>query len=243
MTAQETNIEMRELAILLMGALGALVAIFLKEAVQRGLQRRVITWQLFGYLIAWKSNIVRAAPICAIYLKVEAREKYLTESYSEGTEAFHKRWMAHSKERDEAREAIKKAVLLSVSEGKLLEMDGFISTISELSAEALAQRRTMIADSKLFISDKDVSLLGRAVAMNVIQFKTSVIDLLSAIEGVVKLAGVEGEQRAPVMAHLVDQVVIHGEEALVALIRLDRQVDALSKQSIPQLVINVLRGR
>lgn len=234
---------MKEVAILLMGALGAVVAIFLKEAVQHGLQRRVITWQLFGYLIAWKSNIVRTAPIGAIYLKVEERDKYLTESYAEGTEAFQKRWMAHSKERDAAREEIKKAVLLAVSEGKLLEMDGLSSTISELSAEALAQRRAMIADSKLFISDKDASLLGRAVAMNVIQFKTSVIDLFAAMEGVVKLAGIQGELRAPVMAHLVDQVVTHGEEALVALIRLERQVDALSKQSIPQLVINVLRGR
>lgn len=36
-------------ATLVLGGIGAIVAIYLKEAAQTATQRRVIAWQLFGY--------------------------------------------------------------------------------------------------------------------------------------------------------------------------------------------------
>ena len=85
-------------------------------------------------------------------------------------------------------------------------------------------------------------MLGRAVAMNVIQFRTSSLDISNVIEGAIKLMGLQGEQRATSLAQLVDQVVILGESALIAFIRLERHVDRVSKQSVPNLVWSVLRG-
>jgi len=63
------------------------------------------------------------------------------------------------------------------------------------------------------------------------------------IEGVIKLADIQGEQRAAMLAQLVDEIVILGENGFVAFIRLERHVDHVSKRSIPELVWDVLRGR
>ena len=101
----------------------------------------------------------------------------------------------------------------------------------------------MLSDSKSFISDKDASMLGRAIAMNVIQFRTSMVDISAAFEQGMRLAFIQGEQRGAVLANLVDQIVLLGEAALIAFIRLERHVDRVSKQSIPKLVWNVLLGR
>ena len=232
----------KEFLILVLGATGAILAIFLKEAVQHALHRRVIAWQLFGYLVAWKANIVRAPPLLGLYLRVEEREKQLTESYSDGTEAFRTRWMEQSKVRDEAREEIKSAIQKALTENIDFKLDDFYMKALELGAESFALRRTMLADSKSFISDKDAAMLGRAVAMNVIQFRTSILDISNVIEGAIKLMGLQGEQRATSLAQLVDQVVILGESALIAFIRLERHVDRVSKQSVPNLVWSVLRG-
>lgn len=234
---------MKEFLALMFGAIGAIVAIFLKEAVQHALQRRVIAWQLFGYLVAWKANMVNAAPLLGIYLKVQERERKLTESYADGTEVFRARWMAQSDERDKAKEEIKQLIQRTVEKNGDFKQDDFIVKLLELGAESFAQRRTMLADSKSFISDKDASMLGRAVAMNVIQFRTSVLDLSAVIEGALKLAHIQGEHRVVAMTSLVDQVVTLGETALVAFVRLERHVDRISRQSIPELVWSIFHGK
>lgn len=51
---------------LLLGAIGAVAAILLKEAVQQALERRAIAWQLFGYVLAWQKQIVRLPPLFAV---------------------------------------------------------------------------------------------------------------------------------------------------------------------------------
>jgi len=151
--------------------------------------------------------------------------------------------MEQSKERDDMRNEIRGAVQKVLEEKRDVKIDESLTLMLELGAEAFAQRRSMLADSKSFVSDKDASMLGRAVAMNVIQFRTAMVDITAAIEGVVRLTLVQGEQRAAVLASMVDQIVLLGETALIAFIRLERHADRVSKQSIPELVWSVLRGR
>lgn len=234
---------MKEILLLLLGALGAIIAIFMKEAVQHALQRRVIAWQLFGYLMAWKSNIIKSAPLAALYLKVEERDKQLVESFSQGTAAFRVRWEQQYKQRDEIRKDIREAIEKALVEKGDIKIEQSSLNVIALAATEMSHSRTLLADSKSFISDKDAAMLGRQIAVHAIQFRTALLAVLAAIESGMRIAELQGEQRASMSAHLIDQVVIQGEMAMVAFIRLEQHVDRLTQQTVPKMTWNVLRGR
>ena len=231
---------MKEVGVLVLGGLGALLAIFLKEAVQQALQRRVLAWQLFGYLLAWKSNIVRSPVLLGIYMKVEERDKRLTASMAEGTSAFEAQWKRHSAEGAETRGWIKEAVQQAMSKDRDFRLDEATAELLEHGLAALAQRQTWLVDSKSFVSDKDAAMLGRAIALNVIQFRTSMLDAVAALQAIGLFSKSTAEHRTSAIANMIDEVVIHGESALVAFIRLERQVAQISKQSVAQLVWDIL---
>ncbi len=94
----------------LIGALGAIGAIYLKEAVQAAIQRRVIAWQLQGYLIAWQSNLVKHAPVFAAYQKVKERTLSLRDAAIRGTEEFTTEHGQQFEEKRDLREKVKAAL-------------------------------------------------------------------------------------------------------------------------------------
>lgn len=231
---------MKEVGTLILGGLGALLAIFLKEAVQQALQRRVLAWQLFGYLLAWKSNIVRTSTMLGIYMKVEERDKKLTASMADGTAAFEAQWKQHRAEGEETRNGIREAVQQAMAKDKDFQLDEATATLLEHGLAALTQRQNWLVDSKSFVSDKDAAMLGRSVALNVIQFRTSMVDAVAALQAIVLLAKSTTDHRASAIANMIDEVVVHGETALVAFIRLERQVARISKQSVAKVVWDIL---
>lgn len=208
------------------------------------MQRRVIVWQLFGYLMSWKSQIVKHVPVIAIYEKVKERNLALTKAAARSTTEFQRVHTQQFHDRTELREKVKAALTEAISKADMKGPCKIIHTvlITE-TASSLAEQRNLLADSKSFISDRDAAMLGKAPAMNVVQFRTSLLFLLSTMEGVLKLLPHEADERPKIVADLVDQVIVYGEEMLVALIRLERNIERISQKSLFALTVDILQGR
>ena len=231
-------------ATLVVGGFGAIAAIYLKEAAQAAMQRRVIAWQLFGYLMSWRSQIVRNGHFVMIYEGVKARNLALTSAMPKGSAEVRRLLEEQSKERAELREQIKTVVkeALEKDNGAVLETAALKFYSSEASIFAVEWRKQLV-DSKSFISDRDAALLGKAAAMNVIQFRSNMLSLSNTFESALKLLHAEADNKPEAIASLVDAMVVSGEDALTAFIRLEGNVDAISAKSPTTLTIDILMGK
>jgi|GEM_PF-5628588 len=93
------------------------------------------------------------------------------------------------------------------------------------------------------MSDEAASILGSSVAMNVIQFRTAMIDVLSSLEGLFKVIQLDLRDSKDTIAELVDQIIVSGDDAFDSFVRLDRAVDAISKQSVIEHVLGIFRSK
>lgn len=234
---------MKEILTLLLGAVGAIIAIFAKEAVQQALQRRVIAWQLFGYLLSWKSTIVKEGPLLTLYMAIEAEEKQITESLSKGAAELRAQLAKRNQKQIDIRKKIKDSIEAALKNNAEAKFDQSTLMLLESGAFGISQSRALLVDSKTFISDRDAAILGRQVSIHAIQFRTALLAILGAFEGGLKMATLEGEQRTAVFTYLVDQVVVQGEGAFVAFIRLEQYVDQITRRTIPQITWDILRGK
>jgi hypothetical protein len=231
-------------ATLIIGAVGAISAIFLKEAVQAAMQRRIVSWQLLGYLMQWRSLIVKHAPMVSIYETVKKRNYELVSAAGRGNSEFQRVHSEQVKERSEMREKVKEVIIDAISKADLTELgESFHSVLITETAASLSEQRKLLADSKTFISDRDAATLGKQAAMNVVQFRSSLLYLLGTMEGLFKLIPHKSEKSPTTIANFVDQMILYGEELLVAMIRLESKTEAISKQSLHTLTLEILRGR
>jgi len=129
---------------IILGALGALLAIFLKEAVQQALLRRARAWQLFGYLFSLKKSIVRNGHLFAVYVKLEERHNKLMLALSEGTEAFKNQRETASKERTKFREELKVTILAALEKTERIEFRETHLALVSFASDSLALRRELL---------------------------------------------------------------------------------------------------
>lgn len=235
----ESNLQMNTtitLVGLLLGAVGALSAIYLKEAVQQAILRRTLAWQLFGYLQVMKRQILRNDLLYQVYDKVKLREAELQTSLEGGTELFSQKWRAQNNSREELQKILLDALnpkLIPFTEGSnpgqaLQEAGILIASFQPL----LAQHRRDLVDGKMFLSDRDAAQLGRRVALNAIQFKGSLQTLLACFEQLPAAIKSEEGMRSALLKMLIDQFVVQGEDFLEALVRLERATDRITRQSL-----------
>ena len=57
-----------------------------------------------------------------------------------------------------------------------------------------------------------------------------------------KVLPLNSEQLGAVEASLVDSLIVYGEEMFVALVRLEGNVERISKRSLIELTADILRG-
>ena len=240
----EISGELGTVATLVIGAIGALTAILLKEAVQAAMQRRVLAWQLFGYLISWKKQIVKNGTVVSVYEKVKERQLALTKAAVRSTTDFQKVFLKQHQDLTEIRETVKAGMIEALSKADATDLHKVLNTmlVTE-AASSFAEQRKLLTDSKSFISDRDAAKLGKGIAIHVVQFRTSFLYMSMAFESVLKLIPHEADDRPKIIADLVDNIIVYGEELLVALIRLEQNVESLSKKSLFQLTIDILAGR
>ncbi len=233
---------------LILGAVGAIFAIYLKEAAQSAIQRRIIAYQLSGYLMWWKARIVKSGPAFLIYQEVQKREAALKESATKGTEAFRKQYEHQNATQADARTLITAEVSKMIESRQDVKTNALTMKIVDEAVAFSALQRSYLVDSKTFISDKDAAILGKRFAINVVQFRVSMVYTMVAIEGLIKTACIDGEDVenrnfSKIATGLIDSIIVSGEELIIAMIRLERNVDALTKKSLLQLTIDVLLGR
>lgn len=227
---------------LLAGALGALLAILLKEAVQQAILKRTVAWQLFGYILLWQKQVLRYPPLFAMYQKVKDRELELRTSLTQGTSAFAAKHQQQSAQRDELRKAIREAVIKAASDAKpALDALTPLNGVWDHVRTQLAQQRKDLLDAKTFISDRDAAVLGRSFAFNVVQFKASLQSILAIAETFPSTLVMSEGDRANLFAELIDQLVLQGEAFFESLHRLEQGVDRLSKLSLWRLVWTTLK--
>lgn len=233
---------------LILGAFGALLAIFLKEAAQSAIQRRVIAHQLAAYLVWWKGRICKSLPVFMVYQEVQKREVELGESASKGTQAFRNQFEKQTAKQIEIRNMIKEELAKAIENRKDAKTSALTKRLIQEAALFSENQRAYLLDSKTFISDRDAAILGKAFARNVVQFRVSMQYLLAAFEGILKSVAIESElaesaELAKVVAQLVDSIIISGEELVIAMIRLERDVDSLIKKTLLQCTVDILLGR
>lgn len=226
------------------GAVGALTAIFLKEAVQAALQRRLIAWQLQGYLMAWKSNLLRQDVMASLYIEAGKRRDALSDAYRQGSAHFSKVHEEQRAERNVQRDRAKAAILNTFKAKEGGEPSHTLPlAYLNLAGEMLAEQRKLLADSKTFLSDRDGAHLGNYAASHVVQFRASLLTLASAIEAIPQAAKFEEHERSNAIAQFVDQIMVSGEDALVSFISLEATADRISRKSLASLVWDILTGR
>ncbi len=224
---------------LLLGAIGAVAAILLKEAVQQALERRAIAWQLFGYVLAWQKQIVRLPPLFAVYQKVKDREASLRASMRDGTAAFSQQLLQQTTTRDDVRKKLREGIISALEEAKFDALGSNFPSVVKGGLAQVTQQRRDLMDGKSFILDKDAAVLGRAFAFNVVQFRVSLCQLFLCVESLPAVLEVEESHRGALLAQVIDQLVLHGEDFFESLLRLERGIDRASKLPLWRLTWEV----
>lgn len=232
------------LGTLLLGALGAVALLYLKEAVQSAMQRRVIAWQLQGYLLSWRSVFLKHPLFFSAYEKVKERTAALGSAALEGNATFREVHLRQSKELDELRANAKTGITEALAKGELsFSGDDAQTAFMEACRESLADQRRLLADARSFISDRDAAVLGKAAALNAVQFRNSMINFSSTLETLLRVLPASSKKSSTLSGTLADSLLVYGESALVAMVRMERIAERASKQNVLELTSDVLIGR
>jgi hypothetical protein len=232
------------LGTLLLGALGAVALLYLKAAVQSAMQRRVIAWQLQGYLLSWRSVFLKHPLFFRAYEKVKERTTALGSAALEGNATLREVHLQQSKELDELRANAKTGITEALTKGELsFSGDDAQTAFMEACRESLADQRRLLADARSFISDHDAAVLGKAAALNAVQFRNSMINFSSTLETLLRVLPVSSEKSSTLSGMLADSLLVYGESALVAMVRMEHIAERASKQNVLELTSDVLIGR
>jgi hypothetical protein len=233
---------------LVIGGGGALIAIFLKEAVQTAIKRQTLLAQLNAYVLHWNRHILRSPEVYEVFKVVRDREDKLLAAVSKGKEAFHTAHNENVTARDELRKKIKDDVTKYLSGEEGLQALPWKSALLPTAKDAVTVTRQYLMDNKTFISDSDAAYLGPRIANATVSFRSSAVQISLAFEGLIRIlheAEDENQRKdlATLSSHVVDSFVLDGEDLLASLVRLERYVDEARQRMLLLHVLDILRGR
>lgn len=235
------NNSLREVLLVFFGAIGALIAIFLKEAIQYALQKRTTIWQLSAYLDVWRSSLMQSVEIYSIYKNVKDKNERLNQSALEGKSSFAKEWLDQDQKKRQFREELTAKIKESFSKNPDILKSQPSFDHFKLATSSIEHRRQLLIDSKTFISDKDAAILGKTIASNVVNFRNSVHELYLSFEQIFKISDDKTVDLAGIIPKLVDQIILHGEAAILAFIRLEKNTEKIVNYSLLRLMLTVLK--
>lgn len=233
---------------LLAAGAGAILAIYTKEAVQTALQRQIILAQVDAYAKYWMKLVLRHTLIFNVYKSVEDREKKMQDSLKAGESAFGKQLAENSKQSEDLRNNIKNEIAKAVEKNEIKTTSIVAKKSIEIFVSAIASQKQYLMDGKSFITDQNAAILGSLFANNVVTFRSSLLQLLMAMEGAAILAAIDVDEDSrteqwKVIASLVDSFIIEGEAFFVSLIRLQKIIDAEKRKTFVARTMDVLQGR
>lgn len=233
--------------VLLTGAVGALTAIFLKEVVQTALKRQILIGQLYAYVLIAKRQVTRQPLAYSLFTLVEEREKKVTDALREGKTAGLSQIIENNKLRDEARDRIKAEIEKAATSEEGLRKSETTASIFSAGIEAFVVGRQYLMEGKTFLNDGDAAHLGPAIAFSVVQFRASAAQIYLGFEGLIRAAHSmnEGESNKVLLkliSNVVDSMIVDGEQYLVSLINLERNVERKRKRNLLQHCWDILCG-
>ena len=233
---------------IVLGAFGALVAIFLKEIAQAAFKRQILIGQLNAYVSHAKAQVIRTSEGCSIYLSLEKRDKELYSAMSHSKQKGLDQIQKNIEKRDEIRAKIKEEFLKLTENSEIFRDLQAKSAILSLSVNGIQIFRQYLADGKSFLSDGDAAHLGPAIAACVVGYRASGIQLLVTLEGLIKILSPEDSVSCITSLRtasptIVDSFILDGENYIVSLIRLEKNVELVRKLNFFQHSINILKGK
>lgn len=233
---------------IVLGAFGALATIFLKEIAQAALKRQILLGQLSAYVTHAKAQVMRTSEGCSIYLSLEKRDKELYSAMSHSKQKGLDQIQKNIEKRDEIRAKIKDELLKLTANSDLFRDLQAKSGIFSLSVNGIQIFRQYLADGKSFLSDGDAAHLGAAIAACVVSYRASGIQLFVTLEGLIKMLSSEDSESCVADLRIasptiVDSFVLDGENYIVSLIRLERNVELVRNLNIFQHCISILNGK
>ena len=240
--------EISKWVVILLGAVGAIAAIFIKEVVQTALKRQILIGQLYAYVLHWQAQVTRQPLAAHLYTLVEKREQKVMEAFRKGKTAALAQIGENNKERDDARDQIKAEIEKAAMSAEGLRKSETTAAIFSASIDTVVVSRQYLMDGKSFMSDSDAAHLGPAIASTVVQFRASAVQMFLAFEGLIKAAngmkdGELNQDFLKLISNVVDALIVDGEQYLASLIRLNRNLDRVRHHNLLQHCWDVLRGR
>lgn len=232
----------------LLGAVGAIAAIFLKEVVQAALKRQILLGQLDAYVTHWTWQAVRIPIAAQIYGIVKEREQRLFSASIKGKQEALDQISANNRTRDEAREHLKSEVEKAASSSEGLLKNPATSAFFSIGSEIFAINRQYLMEGKSFLSDSDSAQLGPAIASCVVSFRASTFQMFMAFEGLIRSSAMLREGRSgadflKVASGLLDSLIMDGEHYLTSLIRLENNLQRARNRNLLQHCWDILRGK
>lgn len=227
-----------QLLTLLLGAIGALGAIFLKEATQLAIQRRTIAWQLFGQLWTIKTAASRVPGVQAALDKVKEQEEDLAVAYTEGAAVFKKRYTEHSGMRTELRKLIRTEVMEHLRSKPVVTAT--TREVNKASLQVLTDSRVYLMEGKSFITDRDAAILGLQAALHVTRFRSAWSAVLYGMAVLINIQLNEEAETDSDVQRLIENTVQSGEDMLVAMVHLERISEAITSRPLLSLVRETL---
>jgi len=227
-----------QLLTLLLGAIGALGAILLKEATQLAIQRRTIAWQLFGQLWTIKTAASRVPGVLAALEKVKEQEDDLATAYTEGAAEYKRRYAEHSGMRTELRKLIRAEVQEHLRSKP--ELTPALRVVNKASQQVLADSRVYLMEGKSFITDRDAAILGLQAALHVTRFRSAWSAVMYGLEVLITIQLNEEAETGTEVQRLIENTVQYGEDMLVAMVHLERISEAITSRPLLALVRETL---
>lgn len=230
------------------GAVGAVVAMYVKEGVQTALQRQILIGQLDAYVKQWQARITRQTEYYMIYSAVEKREQALMASLANGRKSFNEQFEKNRIEREGLLAKIETAAheqldKLAASKSR----EALHELLNEIAAAQVTQRQYLM-DGKNFVSDRDAAVLGKEFATHIVTFRTSLLQTFLAIEGIARLSKLnlqteeDAQRHRTMLVNVVKGLVLDGESVLVSLVRLQWHLNASARKNLLVRTWDVLRG-
>lgn len=238
---------MSQLMILILGGVGAIVAIVLKEVIQAAIKRQILLGQLHAYIMQWHTQVIRQPLMARLNSAVEDREQKIFDALKKGRSAATQQIAENLEQRDKVRAKIKEEILSAAQSN-----DGFRKTLGSAAllgaaVETLVASRQHVVDGKTFLSDGDAALLGPAIASGVVQLRASTVQMLLAFEGLIRVVQSSSEENRhelmELVASVIDSIILDGEQFLISLSRLNTNVERDRQLNLFQHSVNIIRGR
>lgn len=165
----------------IIGVIGALLGVYLREALRLAYQQKAIASRLNSYLLYWQKTILEEEHLFDItYLGIEWHKEYINAIHkgfsAEDLVKLDEKWEKKIKEIKEAIE--NEDPTLNINEEEVNEQIAKVKHRFGVLLEFLNSTKQNIMDAKSYISDQEAGLLGFYTSDSVIELKMRMISLI-----------------------------------------------------------------